>query len=376
MPVRRLPDSASLDHLKYQAKDLLREHAVRDLAAAQRIREFHSRFTLASDDEIFAAKLRLSDAQLAIAREYGFPSWTRLKRRVEKPKPADKLDMLHHERIPDPTFRRAVDLLDAGDVAALKQHLKEHPSLPHQHVLFEGGNYFRNPALLEFVAENPIRRGSLPANIVEVASAIIDAGVDQSTLNETLVLVSTGSVARECRVQIPLIDLLCDRGADPDTAIEATVLHGELEAAHALIARGARITLPTAAALGRMDEFSQLLPRADARDRHLALALAAQFGQVAIVRLLLDAGENPDRYNPIGGHSHCTPLHQAALKGDPALVELLVERGARLDIRDILWHGTPADWARHEGKPEIELYLRSEERKGKANPSSSREAAK
>jgi hypothetical protein len=31
-----------------------------------------------------------------------------------------------------------------------------------------------------------------------------------------------------------------------------------------------------------------------------------------IVRLLLDAGEDPNRYNPVGGHSHTTPLHQAA----------------------------------------------------------------
>ena len=57
MPVRPLPDSPSLDHLKYQAKDLLREHGARELAAAQRIREFHPRFTHGSDDAIFAAKL-------------------------------------------------------------------------------------------------------------------------------------------------------------------------------------------------------------------------------------------------------------------------------------------------------------------------------
>jgi hypothetical protein len=32
----------------------------------------------------------------------------------------------------------------------------------HQHVVFEGGNYFRDPTLLEFVAENPVRHGTLP----------------------------------------------------------------------------------------------------------------------------------------------------------------------------------------------------------------------
>ena len=83
MPVRALPSKPSLDHLKYQAKDLLRDHVRRDLGAAQRIREFHPRFTGATDAEIFNAHLRLSAAQLAIAREYGFPSWARLKRLIE-----------------------------------------------------------------------------------------------------------------------------------------------------------------------------------------------------------------------------------------------------------------------------------------------------
>ena len=42
-------------------------------------------------------------------------------------------------------------------------------------MVFEGGNYFRNPTLLEFIAENPIRRGTLPENIAEVAKVILDA---------------------------------------------------------------------------------------------------------------------------------------------------------------------------------------------------------
>jgi ankyrin repeat protein len=88
--------------------------------------------------------------------------------------------------------------------------------------------------------------------------------------------------------------------------------------------------------------------------------VASDFGRSEIVRLLLDAGENPNRYNPIGGHSHTTPLHQAALGGHDEVVRLLVERGARLDMKDILFHGTPADWAHHNGHTEIESYLRAQ----------------
>src|SRR5216684_4356757 len=280
MPVRRLPSNPNLDHLKYQAKDLLKEHAARDHGAAQRLREFHPRFHRATDADIFSAHLKLSDAQLTIARESGFPSWARLKEHIEKPTLADKLSLPHHERIEDAAFRRAVELLDKGDAAGLRAHLKQHPKLARQRVTFEGGNYFRNPTLLEFVAENPVRHGKLPENIVEVAKVILDAGPSQSAKNETLMLVSTGSAPRECRAQLPLIDLLCDYGADPNSSVQATALHGELEAVNALIRRGARIDLPVAAALGRIEDARRLLAGASSEDRHLALTLAADFGHV------------------------------------------------------------------------------------------------
>jgi len=361
MPVRRLPSHPNLNHLKYQARDLLRDHAARLPEAAQRIREFHPRMRGVTDAEIFATRLRLSDAQLTIAREAGFASWAKLKRHVEKPTRADQLELPHHERIEDARFRRAVALLDAGDTAGLGAYLKQHPNLTRQRVTFEGGNYFQNPTLLEFVAENPIRHGVLPKNIVDVAKVILDAGVELSALNEALGLVVTGSVPRECHAQRALIDLLCDSGADPTPPLHSALLLGEMDAAFALIQRGARIDLPAAAALGRMEDFLRLLPAAGSKERHLALALASQLNQIEAVRALLEAGEDPNRYNPVGAHSHSTPLHQAAASGYDELVRLLVDRGARLDLKDVLWHGTPADWARHEGKAETETYLRARE---------------
>ena len=359
MPVRPLPSNPNLDHLKYQAKDLLKEHATRTPDVAQRIREFHPRFGRTEDAEIFEAQLKLSDAQLTIAREYGFPSWASLKRHIEKPTLSDRLDLPHQKRIEDATFRRAVELLDAGDVVGLRERLNQQPNLVHQQAVFEGGNYFRNPTLLEFVAENPVRHGTLPANIVEAAKVILDAGPSQSAKDQTLMLVSTGSVPRECRVQLPLIDLLCDYGADPNSAVHAAALHGELGAVNDLLGRGARLDLPVAAALGRSEDARRLLASASREDRHLALTLAASLGHVEIVRLLLDAGEDPNRYNPVGAHAHATPLHQAAWGGHDEVVRLFVERGARLDMKDILWRGTPVDWARHAGRTEIDAYLRS-----------------
>jgi len=361
MPVRILPSHPNLAHLKYQAKDLLKAHAERRLEAAQRLREFHPDFKGATDAAIFDASLSLNGAQLAIARESGFPSWTRLKKHIEKPTLADRLNLPHHERIEDPIFRSAVKLLDSGDAKSLRALLKQHPGLSGQRAVFQGRNYFQNPTLLEFVAENPIRHGTLPANILEVTRVVLDAGVERAALNETLVLVATGSVARECGAQLPLIDLLCDRGADPNSAVQIAAVLGELEAAEALLERGARLELPVAAALGRVEDARRLMPGATSAERHLALSVSADQGHPEIVRALLDAGEDPNRYNPVGGHSHTTPLHQAAGAGHDDVVKLLVERGARIDMKDILWHGTPADWAKHGSKTKIEEYLRARE---------------
>jgi len=359
MPVIPLPPNADLRHLKSQAKDLGKAHIECDAQAAQRIREFHPRFRNLSDAAIFGAKFSLADAQLTIARERGFASWPKLKRRVEKPAQEDDASLPFHDRIQDPAFRRAVDLLDAGDVEGLRAHLSAHPNVVHQHVAFEGGNYFQNPSLLEFVAENPIRRGKLPANILEVARLILDTGAkhDREALHGTLGLVCSGRIPRECGAQIPLIDLLCDYGADPNRGMPGA--HGEREAASALLRRGARLDLPVAAALGRVEDARRLLAGASPGDRHRALALAAQFGHTAIVRMLLDAGEDPNRYNPPGFHAHSTPLHQAAFAGHEETVRLLVQRGARLDLKDTVWQGTPEGWAVQAGKTHVAEYLRS-----------------
>lgn len=125
----------------------------------------------------------------------------------------------------------------------------------------------------------------------------------------------------------------------------------------ALIRRGAKIDLAVAAAIGRTQDAHQLLPAADSDRRHHALAFAAQHGHVEIVRLLLDAGEDPNRFNPVVGHSHTTSLHQAVFSGHEEVVRLLVERGAKLDIEDILFHGTALGCAEYAGHIGIAKYL-------------------
>lgn len=262
--------------------------------------------------------------------------------------------------IGDARFRAAVGCIDAGDAGGLAGLLAETPGLTRQRVQFTGHSYFANPALLDFVAENPVRNGGLPANISEIARLILsaDPAPESESVQETLGLVSSGRIVRECGVQVPLIRLLCEFGAAPDGAMSIALGHGEFEAVDALLACGARRDLIVAAAIGDLATATDLVEVASPEERHRALALAAQHGHAAVVELLLVAGEPPDRFNPDGAHAHSTPLHQAALAGHEAVVDVLLAHHAQRDIPDRIHSATPHDWAMHAGHANLAKRLK------------------
>lgn len=80
---RGLPDRPHLDVPKREARELLGEWRKGDRDALERIRHRHPRFETADDSTVATGPFRLSDAQLVIAREYGFAHWTELKQRIE-----------------------------------------------------------------------------------------------------------------------------------------------------------------------------------------------------------------------------------------------------------------------------------------------------
>src|SRR5205085_760400 len=113
-------------------------------------------------------------------------------------------------------------------------------------------------------------------------------------------------------VQVALVDTLVDYGAAVEargagswtSPLMTALVFGYLDSAEALVRRGARVdNIASAAGLGRLDDSMRLLADSDPESRHRALALAAQLGHAEIVKLLLDAGEDPNRYNPEGTHS-------------------------------------------------------------------------
>ena len=81
--MNRTPDRLNFDHLKKQAKDLIRLYRSRDAAAIARFRLELPAAARLTDAEISALGLHLHDAQSCLAREHGFRSWADLKRYVE-----------------------------------------------------------------------------------------------------------------------------------------------------------------------------------------------------------------------------------------------------------------------------------------------------
>jgi hypothetical protein len=267
---------------------------------------------------------------------------------------ADELPTMQTTDITDNVFLQAVEAVDSGNIDALKQIITDNPYLTKNRYVNAEEGYFKDPYLLWFVADNPIRQEKLPGNIVEITNLLITAVKEnasesaQEQLDYCLGLVATGRIPRECGVQIAMMNALIDAGATPGDGMGA-LANGNTEAANYLIERGGKLTLGVAVGLQRMDDIGRLLRVATADEKLAALTAAAFYGKADMVKLLLDKGINPNGYpkKESGFHSHATALHQAVWSGSLETVQVLVETGADLNATDKIYSGTPLGWAEH-----------------------------
>lgn len=341
MALKHLPFNAPIEDYQSQADALLAESAApRDLDAAR----------------------------LELARWYDFQNWQSLE---------DYAASVKHGPVEE--FERAVEAVLDGDFLSLRTFLKSDPRLVRARStrVNNADPPMHRATLLHYLAANGVEgyRQRSPKNAADIAKLILSTGADPNALSyayggacTTLALLVSSTPPAEAGVQVPLVEVLVDFGAsmlplgegDWTSPVETALVFGKHAAAQALVRRGAPVnTLAAAAGLGYVDDVKRMLPSAGGQDRHRALALAAQCGHPDVVGLLLDAGEDPNRFNPPGTHSHTPPLHQAIAAGHLDVVKLLIDRGARLDIKDTIHHGTPLGWAKYCDKPAIADYLKT-----------------
>lgn len=346
-----LSPRVSVEQSRKQAKDLLRAFRTGDAGALDRIRWNHPRFRALTDQQIRKRPFVLADAQLVIARLHYFESWPRLLRHIET---------LEREDPRVCRFEDAADAIITGDVGALARLLVAHPDLIDQR-----SSRAHEAPLLHYVAANGVEdyRQRSPKNVVEVARVLLDAGaeVDATSLAygggwTALGLVATSQPPRRAGVQIPLIDLLLERGAAIDgvrpgsSYVRDALANGCPEAARVLADRGARIDLVAAAGVARLDTVRELAEHAAAPELEKALiAAAGTYGASEVVEHLLDRGVE------VAAGTGWTALHAATGTGDLRTIDLLIRRGAPLEKRNMyggtvlgqaIWfayHGDPAD---------------------------------
>ena len=94
--------------------------------------------------------------------------------------------------------------------------------------------------------------------------------------------------------------------------------------------------------------------------RGTALIWAGARGHVATIRRLVELGADVNRKATFGGPDHgegVTALHLAAQSGQMAAAKALIDAGADPAITDDIYAGPAAGWAAHGGHTSIQMYL-------------------
>ncbi len=245
-----LPAQPSLRQLQVRAKELALGLKRSDAEALVRFREATGRGPIGLP--------KLHDAQLAIAREYGFENWSKLRKEV----------LEREARVPGHLLERLRKVIERGDLAAFGALIEAHPALRDR----------LNDPLFEF--GSPAIRKAVGLKDIAMVDALLKAGADINQRSHW----APGSFG--------VLDHVDDNMAEQ------------------LINRGATVDIHAAAGLGKMD----------------------------CLREVLDA--KPELVNARGGDGG-TPLHFAR---NLEIVEVLLERGADVCIRDLDHGSTAAMW--------------------------------
>ena len=247
MPARDLPARASLEHLKHEAKALHRAIQQGSAGAVARLR--------AALGEA-RGPFKLTDAQRAIAREYGFPTWARLRAHVQASQGFDEAVAAFLDAVQENDAARAREVLDANPTVAtesvhvaaalggstdVERLIAEDPSRLGLRAGRFGGDPLLCACFSPFHGESPERDEGFLATV----RLLLAAGADPNTRETVFGLPALFAVTGQ-RSVIPIARLLLDAGANPT---DGESLHHAAEKFHEdalelLLAAGADLVIP------------------------------------------------------------------------------------------------------------------------------------
>lgn len=344
-----LPERASLENLRKQAKTLLTAMRAGEHSAMERLKAHHPGVR---------GELGLHDAQLVLAREYGFEHWGALKEQVEflaadrderirllvegaRKIPRDRvLSLLAHDPnlVQEPALAAVI-----GDVPRLTAALDDDPSLVNRPTRFEGWTLLMIAAGSPLLGD-PERR----AQVLAVLRLLLARGADPNGYvpNEEYpdshlgALYAAANMSRDLEV----VRLLLDAGATADDG--ESLYHAtegdDLRIAEVLIQAGASLdggVLHNALYRESPAMLRLLLQHgADPEtaksyfDPNPALHHAVRNGRSAeTIGLLLDHGADPARRDDDGRTAYSVAIRC----GRPDLLAAFEERGYREEINDL-----------------------------------------
>ena len=365
--ISTLPVSPNSDHLKKQAKQLLRDARAGEPAALQRFIE-----TLPAAHGLPLATLAqrdliLSDAQSVLAREYGFKSWVELIHYVEW-KRADRADRLNswlklvyedggarERRLAVRMLREDPDLITGdspterwlacaiGDEAAVSRAIADDPAWVNRKAGVNGERGSMNmPPLIAVTHSRLILEPAFESGLLVCAALLIEHGADVNATRihpdfpgfPLSVLYGAAGVTHH----VGMTRLLLAAGASPDDneSLYHSVESPDSTCTHLLLEAGARVAGTNA--IAHLLDYG-----GDAKLQDLKLAL--QYGQrqtggksflrheihhaivrgrsIAHIRALIEAGADLSAVN----HDGVSLYRYAQLHGRSDVLEILREAG-------------------------------------------------
>jgi ankyrin repeat protein len=253
-------------------------------------------------------------------------------------------------------FEAAADAVVTGDIGTLTRRLNEEPAL-----IRARSSAQHRATLLHYLSANGVEetRQITPLNATTVGEILLDAGAEVDAECDaygggwtTLALTASSEPPRRAGIQNELLQLLLDHGANiehrseggtGESALVAAICNGQGEAAKFLAARGARLDLCSASAIGNLAAVKGFLGglgdsthTANRGQLGLALVYACLYGRREIAQYLLEYGADVAAQD---GHGQ-SGLHYAALGGYLDILQLLIEHRAPLEAKNV-WGGTP-----------------------------------